>query len=313
MLPCCLTSPLLRKAKWNEIMFWCCWTCFDGVAAELGSRSCFQRAKRDPLPLHHMWAFQKQTVQQRQQGREWTCVKGDEFWRNARDNLLGMFFCAHGGLQNDCLMWFFPHKNSQSVTCHLLSAAYCSSSARPETTSHNKQQHEYVWFCRHPSHNTEQDTNMSKKPEWGWHFTGPLWHFQLKRDIQGEKYEGQNVCLQLFVRNYWPFDYTVLVEKTGWISHTFEDMLWVGQVSQGCSENLYEFFFCSKMLVTKQFMVPIDFHMKNLWNVKYSHKVLWKNVLSFQMFYSKISCGVTIQQQYIFLTYLSLFKIIFSQ
>ncbi len=42
--------------------------------------------------------------------------KGDEFWRNARDNLLGMFFCAHGGLQNDCLMWCFPQK---LTICHL--------------------------------------------------------------------------------------------------------------------------------------------------------------------------------------------------
>ncbi len=288
-------------------LFW--WSC-----SWAGKSFLFSAGKERPPPTPSHVGFSKTNRPAAAAGEGVDFWKGDEFWRNARDNLLGMFFCAHGGLQNDCLMWCFPHKNSQSVTCHLLSTAYCSSSARPETTSHNKQQLEYVWFCRHPSHKTEQDTNMSKKPEWGWHFTGPLWHFQLKRDIQGEKYEGQNVCLQLFVRNYWPFDNTVLVEKTGWISHTFEDMLWVGQVSQGCSENLYEFFFCSKMLVTKQFLVPIDFHMKNLWNVKYSRKVLWKNVHHFQeMFYSKISCGVTIQQQYIFLTYLSLFKMIFSQ
>lgn len=65
-LPHCLPSPLIWKLMQSENMFWC-WTCFDGVAAELGNCSCFQHAYREtpshPITCGHLI---KQIVQQRE-------------------------------------------------------------------------------------------------------------------------------------------------------------------------------------------------------------------------------------------------------
>lgn len=76
MLPRCLPSPLLWNLKQSEIMFWC-WTCFDGIAAEREVVSVFNTCTERPPPTHHVWASQKQIVQQRQKGGDFCRGWGD--------------------------------------------------------------------------------------------------------------------------------------------------------------------------------------------------------------------------------------------